>query len=146
MRRQLFWAVVAVASLVIGVTGIALAANPPAIIRTGNMVLALNAGVTPKVLPKTTFAPSGFYFSGRLSTLDGSHAPAISETSFDSDKDIVVDVKGMPSCRPADLAAQDTRHAKAVCGDAILGKGSATVEVGFPEQAPFLATGPLILF
>ena len=105
------------------------------------MVLNLNGGVTPKALPKHSFAPLGFYASGSLSTVDGSHPPALSEAVFDVDRDIVVDVEGLPACRLDQLEARDTRQAEAVCGDAILGKGSATVEVAFPEQAPFDAPG-----
>lgn len=146
MRRQLSWAVTAAVSLVVGIAGVAIAADPPVVVRAGNMVLSLNGGVTPKALPKNTFAPMGFHASGSLTTVDGAHPPALEEAIFDTDKDIVIDVEGLPSCRLADLTARDTKHAEAACGDAILGKGSATVEVAFPEQAPFLANGPLILF
>jgi hypothetical protein len=146
MRRQLGWAVTAVVSLVVVSAGVAIAADPPIVVRAGSMVLTLNGGVTPKALPKSTFAPMGFHASGNLTMVDGTHPPALEEAVFDTDKDIVVDVEGLPSCRLADLTARDTKHAEAACGDAILGKGSATVEVAFPEQAPFLATGPLILF
>jgi hypothetical protein len=146
MGRQLRWAVTVAASIAVGFAGVAIAADPPVVVRAGNMVLTLNGGVTPKALPKHTFVPMGFHASGSLTTVDGAHPPALREAVFDTDKDIVVDVEGLPSCRLVDLRAQDTKHAEAACGDAILGKGSATVEVAFPEQAPFPATGPLILF
>jgi hypothetical protein len=146
MRRQLTRAASAAAAVVVGLTGVAIAADLPVLVRAGNMVLKLDGGVTPKALPKSTFAPIGFHASGSLTTVDGAHPPALREAVFDTDRDIVVDVEGLPSCRQADLTARDTKHAEAACGDAILGKGSATVEVAFPEQAPFLATGPLILF
>lgn len=146
MRRQLCWAVTAVLTATVAVVGLAYAAEPPIVVRAGNMVMRLNGGVTPKALPKNEFAPMGFYASGDFSTVDGSHPPALSEAIFDSDKDIVVSVEGLPSCRIDQLEARDTKHAEAACGEAILGKGSATVEVAFPEQAPFLAHGPLILF
>ena len=146
MRRQLCWAVTAAASMAIAVAGLAYAAEPPIVVRAGNMVLRLNGGVTPKALPKTEFVPMGFHASGDFSTVDGTHPPALGEAVFDSDQDIVVSVEGLPACRIDQLTARDTKHAEAACGEAILGKGSATVEVAFPEQAPFDATGPLILF
>ena len=146
MRRQLCWAATAAVSAAIGATALAFAADPPVIVRAGNMVLRLNGGVTPKALPKHELAPMGFHASGDFSTVDGSHPPALGEAVFDSDRDIVVKVEGLPACSVAELTAQDTKHAEAACGSAILGKGSATVEVAFPEQAPFDATGPLILF
>lgn len=146
MRRQLCWAVTVAASVAIGAVGIAVAADPPIVVRAGNMVLRLNGGVTPKTLPRNDFAPMGFHASGALGTVDGSHPPALTEAVFDTDKDIVVGVEGLPACRIDQLRAQDTEHAEQACGKSILGKGSATVEVAFPEQAPFDATGPLILF
>jgi hypothetical protein len=146
MKRQLGWALTVALAIAVGAVGVAVAADQPVIVRAGNLVLKLNGGITPQALPKNTFAPMGFHASGSLTTVDGAHPPALSEAVFDTDKDIVVAVEGLPSCRLADLQAQDTKHAEAACGDAILGKGSATVEVAFPEQAPFLATGPLILF
>jgi hypothetical protein len=146
MRRQLCWAVTAVLVAGVAVAGLAYAAEPPVVVRAGNMLLRLDGGVTPKVLPKREFAPMGFHASGELSTVDGSHPPALARAAFDSDRDIVVSVEGLPACRLDQLVARETERAEAACGEAILGKGSATVEVAFPEQAPFLANGPLILF
>lgn len=149
MRRQLCWAVGAGVAAVALVGGLAIAAKPkeqPVVVRAGNMVLTLDGGVTPTTLPRKEFVPLGFHASGSLATLDGSHPPALRKTVFDSDKDIVVDVDGLPACRYEQLVALDTKRAEAACGDAILGKGSATVRVAFPEQAPFDTTGPLILF
>jgi hypothetical protein len=151
MRRQLCRAVCVGIAAMVAIGGLAVAAKRPSkeqpiVVRAGNMVLTLNGGVTPKALPRNEFAPMGFHASGNFATVDGSHPPAIKEAVFDSDKDIVVSVEGLPACRIDQLTAQDTKHAEAACGEAILGKGSATVEVAFPEQAPFDATGPLILF
>lgn len=149
MRRQLRWAVgIGIAAIAVA-GGLAVAARPndqPVVVRAGNMVVELNGGVTPKALPRKELAPMGFYASGSIHTVDGTHPPALKESVFDSDKDIDVDVEGLPTCRIDQLRARDTRHAEAACGEAILGKGSVTVQVAFPEQAPFRATGPLILF
>lgn len=118
----------------------------PTIVQAGNMVLEINGDVTPHALPRHELAPMGVWGSGKLSTIDGSHPPALEEASFDADKDAVVSVKGLPACRIGQLEARATKAAEAACGDAIIGRGSATVEVAFPEQAPFDSTGPLLLF
>ncbi len=133
----------------VAVGGLAIAAKPkeqPIVVRAGNMVLTLNGGVTPKALPRDERVPMGFHGSGVFATVDGTHLPALREAVFDNDKDLVVSVDGLPVCGIDQLTARDTGHAEAACGGSILGKGSATVEVAFPEQAPFNATGPLILF
>jgi hypothetical protein len=42
--------------------------------------------------------------------------------------------------------ARSTVAAKKACPDAIVGSGEGEVEVAFPEQKPFAATGPIVLF
>jgi len=139
------------AAAVIGIATIGLAAaqvgNPePTVVRAGSMVLEVDGNITPSVLPRHEFAPMGLWASARLSTIDGSHPPALEKSVFDGDKDVVVSVRGLPVCRLDQLRAVETKTAEAVCGDSILGRGSATVEVAFPEQKPFDSTGPLIFF
>jgi len=145
MKGQLSWALL-VTGVVAVLAGAAVAAEPPTVVRAGNLVLRLNGGVTPKALPKHELAPMGFHASGALEAIDGTHPPALGEAAFDTDRDLVVGVEGLPACSLAKLVARDTEHAKAACGGAVLGEGSATVEVSFPEQEPIHSTGPLVLF
>jgi hypothetical protein len=139
-------AVLLVASAAVGLAVAGGKKPKPTIVQAGEMVLELNGDVSPRVLPKHDLAPMGIWGSGRLTTVDGSHPPALEATSFDADKDAFVSVEGLPACRAAQLQARSSRGAEAACGEAILGRGSATVEVAFPEQPPFDSTGPLILF
>ena len=69
-----------------------------------------------------------------------------SKTELDVDRTIQVDAKGLPVCRQGQLKASTTAAAKQACPDAIVGSGTAEVEVAFPEQAPFSANGPVLLF
>ncbi|MDQ2630867.1 MAG: hypothetical protein M3Y75_07825, partial [Actinomycetota bacterium] len=55
-------------------------------------------------------------------------------------------VRGLPTCGINQLRARPPKEVKAICGDAVIGRGNATVEVAFPDQKPFDSTGPLILF
>lgn len=145
-RRVVFATAVVVAAASAVTVAVAAKKEEPTIVRAGNLVLRVDANVKPKTLPKEGLAPMSFRASGRLSTVDGSHVPAVEEADFDSDKDVVVNARGLPSCRIGQLKARAPREAEAVCGDAIVGRGSATAEVEFPEQPIFESTGPLILF
>ena len=71
--------------------------------------------------------------------------PRSGKPSSTPTKDIVVALRPA-SCRLADLEARDTKQADGVLWGCDSRQGSATVEIAFPEQAPFLSTGPLILF
>lgn len=136
----------AVAAVLLAVLAIGIAGARAVIIEAGTMVLKIEGGVSPQALPKDRLAPVTVHGSGSLRTVDGSHPPALREAIIDADKDLVVDVKGLPTCRIGQLQAVTTKRAEAVCGDAIVGRGSATVEVAFPEQSPIHSTGPLVIF
>src|SRR6187200_2322033 len=119
-------AIAVTAALPVGTVSIGFAIaesrNPePTIVRAGNMALAIDGDITPNVLPKHRFAPMGFWGDVRLSTMDGSHPPALEESIFDGDKDVIVSVEGLPACRIEQLEAADTKRAEGACGDAILG-------------------------
>jgi hypothetical protein len=110
----------------------------PEIVRSGNLVLTDDGGLMPQKLPRHGSAPATARLEATIGTLDGTHPPA--------PKTIQVDAVGLPVCREGQIAATSTATAKKACGDALLGSGSAQVEVAFEEQAPFSATGPLLLF
>jgi hypothetical protein len=144
MRNRGVAAVAVVALL--AVLAIASTGARAVIIEAGTMVLRIDGGVSPQALPKDRLAPVTIHGSGSLRTIDGSHPPALREAIIDADKDIAVNVKGLPTCRIGQLRAVTTKRAEAVCGDAMVGRGSATVEVAFPEQTPIHSTGPLVIF
>ncbi len=146
MRKSTRSAIAGVALFVLAAASVAFGAGPATVVRAGNMVLRLNGGITPEALPKDRFAPLKVHASGELKTIDGTHPPALEEANLETDRDVVVSVDGLPTCRIDQLRAVDTKRAEAACGDAVIGRGSATVEVAFPEQKPFDANGPLILF
>lgn len=114
--------------------------------RVGNLILKADGGVTPKALPKTKFAPVTVRVRGKISTSDGVHPPAFREATIDFDKNGTINTVGLPVCKGGQLEAQDTKSAKRVCGDTIVGSGSGQIEVSFPEQAPIPVTAPITVF
>ena len=54
--------------------------------------------------------------------------------------------RALPSARPAKLENTLTAQAKQLCPDAIIGSGQAGAEIAFPEQAPFFAKAPMVIF
>lgn len=145
MRRYLIGSLALAAVLVVSATGIAVA-EKPTVVRTGNLILNLNGGVNPQRLPKRKLAPIALNVSGQITTADSSQPPAAKEVTIDFDKHGAVNARGLPICRSGELQARDTAAAKRACPKAIVGTGTTTVRVAFPEQAPFNAKGPLVLF
>lgn len=112
----------------------------------GVLCVGDNGGLSPTKLPRHGFAPATARIIGDISTRDGSHPPALQDIEADVDRTVRVDATGLPTCRKTQLEASSSATAKRVCGDALIGSGSAEVEVAFPEQAPFRSSGPLLLF
>jgi hypothetical protein len=111
-----------------------------------NLCVGDNGGISPTKLPKHGGAPVTARLIGDIATRDGTHPPALQQLEADVDRTIKVDAVGLPTCSEKQLEATSSATARKVCGDAIIGSGSAEVEVAFPEQKPFRSTGPLLLF
>ncbi|HEX8754238.1 MAG TPA: hypothetical protein VF731_12570 [Solirubrobacterales bacterium] len=142
-RLVLMLALAVIVTTVAG--GVAAAGIPPTVVRAGNVTLTVAGGLAPTTLPSHAMAPVALHLDGRIGTVDGSQPPAVKEFVLDSDRNAVIDAAGLPSCSIGQLRATSTATAEKKCGAAIVGRGKATVRVAFSEQAPFEATGPLLI-
>jgi hypothetical protein len=142
--KYLIRAIAAAAGLAMIVAASAVA--KPEVVQVGNLFLKDDGGITPTKLPRHRQAPITAHLKGEIGTLDGSHPPAVTTVIADFDKTIQVNAKGLSACTLGKLVARSTGAAKKVCSDAIVGTGDGDVEVAFPEQAPFTAKGPIVLF
>jgi hypothetical protein len=128
-------------------TAIVVVANASAVtVLVGDLRLEIDGATSPKALPKSTMAPISFHGSATVSTADGAHIPPASSTELLVDKHIGIDTTGLPTCSLSQIKASPPAAAMKACGDALIGKGTSTAEVQFPEQAAFTAKGPLLAF
>jgi hypothetical protein len=132
--------------IVFGLIVAASALAKPHVIRAGNLFLRDNGGISPSKLPRHRQTPIWAHINAEIGTTDGSHPPAVRTLNIDFDKSIQVNAKGLPVCKKSQLVARSTAAAKKACPDAIVGSGEGEVEVAFPEQKPFAAKGPIVLF
>jgi len=144
MKRNLIFVLLLVAALVLSVS--AAASDCREETRVGNLYLADDGGISPSKLPRHEAVPITAWIDAEIGTLDGTHPPALETVEFEVDKTIRLDAVGLPVCRIGQLKARNTGDARRACGEAIVGGGEAEVEVAFPDQTPFSATGPLVLF
>ncbi len=144
MREHLVRTTVAAAGLTLLVAATALA--QPKVVKVGNLFFKDAGGISPRRLPRHKQAPVAAIIKDEIGSLDGSHPPAIESVIAYFDKSIEVNAKGLPTCRKAQIVARSTASAKQACPEAIVGSGEGEVEVAFPEQAPFSAKGPIVLF
>src|SRR5262249_45121673 len=74
------------------------------------------------------------------------HLPALEELDLYFDKHTGVHTTGLPTCDVGELKNTVTGQALKICHGALVGKGKAGAEIAFPEQEPFLAQAPLLIF
>ncbi len=130
----------------LGVTVLAGGSATAETVRAGNMIMKADGFLKPNKLPKKGMAPTALTVKGSIKTVDGSHPDPIKTIVIDFDKAGRVFNKGLPTCRPAQIANTRTRDAIKNCKKAIVGRGKAMAEVAFPDQAPFDAPAPLVIF
>ena len=146
MRKHLLIVTALGALIALTVASVAIAAKDT-VVKAGNLEVVIDgsSGVTPKALSKSTYTPIAFTAAGSIKNLDGSQPPALKEVLLET-KNAAVNVKGYPSCSSGQLQATSTASAKKACGDAIIGSGSGTISVVFPEQAPIPGNAPITVF
>jgi len=144
MRRNTMVVLALSAAFALCVTAIAGAASTK--IRAGNLVLTFGGTTVPKKLPRRGYAPVKTVIFGKIATSDGTHPSALRESVVDIDKDVKLNVKGLPVCKPGQLTARPTSAAKRVCGKTTLGTGIAHASIAFPEQTPIRVTSPITIF
>ena len=113
---------------------------------TGNLKLVADGGVKPNKLPKKKMAPIKLLSEGHVSTLNGETPPIADKVVVDFDKNGKYQNKGFPKCKPKKLIDRRTKAAKRACKKALIGKGQTNGIIDFPDQEPFEASGPLLVF
>jgi hypothetical protein len=115
-------------------------------VRAGDLIITIDGSVSPTKLPRKTPAPITLKVSGSIATADGTHVPALKTLALQFDRHGQINTKGLATCSPQKLQSTLTAQAKAACGPALVGTGRVSAEIAFPEQAPFNASGPLLIF
>lgn len=147
VRKKLISVLALAAVVALGVAGVASAVKlTSTTVRAGNLSVTFGGGIHQGTLPKHKFASFQHTIFGKIKTTDGTHPSALREVIIDVDKDVKINTKGYPVCKAGQLEARDTKAAKRVCGKTIIGKGKATAEIAFPEQAPIKVLSPLLVF
>jgi hypothetical protein len=118
----------------------------PQVVRVGNLIVTVDGGITPSKLPKSSFAPVTLNAEATLETADGTHLPAARKLVVEFDKHGRMETGGLATCSVRRLENTLTDQAKQICSKALIGTGRAGAEIEFPEQAPFFASGAMLIF
>jgi hypothetical protein len=114
----------------------------------GNLVVAFEGAMTPKVLPRTDPAPVAVRVAGDIRDADQQDArlPQLRKISVAINSAGRLDDKGLPTCKVTSIQPATEHEAHQVCGDAIVGSGHVTVQARIPTQEPFSVAARLLAF
>lgn len=112
----------------------------------GKVRLDLDSSISPAKLPQKKRIPASLRFHLGMTALDGGRPPALQDVSLDFNRAGITDIKGLAKCSEAKLADTTTEAALKACGKALLGRGLAVAAIEFPDQAPFDANAPVLVF
>jgi hypothetical protein len=112
----------------------------------GNLIVAVDGGISPVGLPRDHPAPIALDIGGRVGTVDGSPLPRMTKIKLVLGGRGRLSTRGLPVCPRARLRNADTRQALARCGPALVGRGSLDAVAFIPHQAPFPIHSRLLAF
>jgi hypothetical protein len=139
MHRGLLLGCVLAATAVLVVAALAVADKPVGV-STGWGGTSLNGSFLPRRLSKSEPTPIALNISGGIESAPGVHPPALQELKIEADRNGSLDLIGDPNSAPF---LQDGRGVLEKC--TVIGEGTASFEIEFPEQPPIETSGKLLL-
>lgn len=141
-RRAALVALLAVLLALVSLAGLAEAERA----QVGNMVIYLNGGITPRVLPRHQLSPVAVDLRAGIQTADDSPIPRVQEIRLELAWRGALDTRGLPVCPRRRLESVDARAAMRDCGDALVGRGHIYSRIFLPGQQPFGLPARLLAF
>lgn len=112
----------------------------------GNLIVALDGGISPRTLPRHRRVPVKVRLAGGVLTSDRSPVPRVNWIRLEFAWRGVIDTHGLAVCPQGRLANRFSREALQACGPALVGHGSLYAEIFVPSQRPFGVQAHLLAF
>ena len=135
-------AALAVASAHLG--AVALSSAQTIYVEVGGVKTSFGASIAPKALPQSKRVPISTRLFSRVRAQDGAHIPAIRQAKIGIDKSLTIDARGVPACSAGQLEGQTSEGVEAACSAAIVGQGTAQLELALDGGAPVRAGSRLL--
>jgi hypothetical protein len=144
MRRRGAWLALTIAAT----AALALGVGPAGAERAQeeNLIVLLNGGIDPNVLPRDHRAPVAVDLSGGVRTTDGSPIPRVNWIKLELAYRGQLFRHGLTVCPQVRLESTDDQQAMSACGPAIVGRGKLYAEIFVPNQEPFGVHAHLLAF
>lgn len=113
--------------------------------QNGNLRLNLDAGFTPRTLPRDKEVPVRVDFDLAVKTTDGSTPPQLKSVALAVNSYGKLSTQGLPACQSSRLEATSSEAALARCRSALVGRGRFGANVDFPN-IEFPVKGRMLAF
>lgn len=143
MRGRARLIVVACAAALLAIAGSIAQAD---YVQQGKLLVYFDAGIKPKTLPREELVPVKVGFIGSFENLDGSDVPALKTMTLQLAKGGVVQSAGLARCSKRNLAQRTSTSALSACRAALVGRGTVTTGVRFPDGRRLRSKADLLLF
>jgi hypothetical protein len=124
---------------------LAAGAAKAALVEFDNLALSADGSFEPRSLPRHEFKPISFKGHVDIRARDGGQPVVLQQAIVGFDRDGRLDVNGLPSCAPEQIADAGTEEARQLCHGAIVGSGKVEARIAL-SSGPVMASSPLTLF
>lgn len=140
MRRRLVWLGSAVGLLA------AASLAQAAVIQEGGLRITVTSQIQPYKLPRDKPAPIAVFVAGHLAAPHGGIPPQLKRLTVEVNRNGLLQSKGLPTCRVAQIQPASTERALANCGEAVIGSGQFWAHIVLPDQGAYPTHGRLLIF
>jgi hypothetical protein len=114
--------------------------------QSGDLIVSLNGGISPRSLPRNRPAPVAVHLSGRVITADRAPLPRVNWIRIELAWRGVLDTHGLPVCPRSRLIGATTLEALKRCAAAQVGRGRLFARIFLSNQDPFDVRARLVAF
>lgn len=102
--------------------------------------------IKPYKLPRGRPAPISVFVAGHVANARGGVPPQLQEMKVEVNRHGLLQSRGLPVCKRADVLASPTDTALTNCASALVGSGQFWAHIVFPDQGSYATRGRLLIF
>jgi hypothetical protein len=116
------------------------------VVQGGGVRVTVMSQVKPYKLPRKTPVPIADFVAGHLAAVGGGIPPQLRRLRIEVNRHGLLQSRGLPVCRPAEVQPATTSQALRACGPALIGSGRFWAHIVLPEQGAYATQGRLLIF
>lgn len=117
-----------------------------ATVQSEGLRITVLSQIMPYRLPRTHPGPIAVFVAGHLQSAEGGVPPQLQRLTVRVNRHGLLQSKGLPVCRVAQIQPASTERALAACGPALIGSGQFWANIVLAGQAPYPTRGRLLIF